>query len=892
MPLLRKILVVDDNRINRRILCKVLGKEYDTIEAENGEEALELLRESYDKISAVLLDIVMPVMDGYEVLRQMHADRFLSQIPVIVMTGDDAQDTEVKALSLGAHDFLVKPYKPAIIMHRLANTINLRETAALVNAVEKDALTGVYSKEFFYKKAEIMLAEGYNKKYDIICIDIERFKLINDLFGIRIGDDLLKYIGKILGEEVKANGICGRVGVDKFACMVPHREDYAMDTFRGQIERINQFPINISIAVRYGIYQIDDLTIPLNVMCDRALIACNSIKGKYDIYYAFYNDKFREKLISEQIMIDNMSNALTERQFQVYYQPKYNLQTEMIAGAEALVRWIHPEKGFMSPGEFIPLFERNGFITDLDIYVWETVCQDIRAWSDAGIQLVPISVNVSRADIYNPCLADILIGLIKKYDIDINYLHLEVTETAYTENPDQIISTVTKLRSLGFVIEMDDFGTGYSSLNMLSELPIQILKLDMKFIQNETEKKNNKSILGFVVSLAKWLNLLVVAEGVETLKQAEILRELSCDFAQGFYYARPLPRESFEKSLREEEQKRLNKKACALDTKKDTPAELKKMIIIDDIEADRETLAEFFGTSFQIEKFCDIRKAYACIEENSDTTAVIMLNLFMEKQYGFELFSKLHENERLANIPLIVTSPSEAGCEAKALGMGAAEFISKPYNRDVAVYRVNNVMMESRLLILERERELAREIENVKYKVEHDSMTGLYNRFALENIGNKFFEENKNAESVLMLLAINDFDKLNNTFGHDKMDRLINALANKVSGFFREGDTVARISTEGFAIFIPSAIALSDIKRRAVMVCRQMSAPFEGIHLLISMGIAIAPEHGEDYQTLFRHAESALMEATLQSGEQYRIYNEEFTKKLSNHLAEVLSTEA
>ncbi|MEG1799761.1 MAG: EAL domain-containing protein, partial [Synergistaceae bacterium] len=212
------------------------------------------------------------------------------------------------------------------------------------------------------------------------------------------------------------------------------------------------------------------------------------------------------------------------------FQPKYNLKTEQLAGAEALVRWMHPKRGIMAPAQFIPLFEKNGFITDLDLYIWEECCKKMRDWIDAGHLPIAVSVNVSRTDVYNPNLPELLVSLIRKYKLSPRNLHLEITETAYTENPEQLIEVVSRLKSLGFVIEMDDFGTGYSSLNMLSELPIDVLKLDIKFIQSEEKKGHSKSILSFIISLAKWLNLSVIAEGVETKAQVELLQSLNCEY--------------------------------------------------------------------------------------------------------------------------------------------------------------------------------------------------------------------------------------------------------------------------------------------------------------------------------------------------------------------------
>ncbi len=548
-PMYRKILIVDDNDINREILCRILKDEYEVLEAVNGQEALEILNQLHESISAVLLDLVMPVMNGYKVLEHMREDPFLSKIPVIVATGDDAEDAEMQALTLGAHDFIIKPYKPAIIKQRLRNTINLRETAAFVNAVERDELTGIYSKEFFYKKAEAMLKDNPDQKYDIICGDIERFKLVNELFGVKTGNQLLQNVAQAIRYQIGTHGICGRIGADLFACMVKRRKDYSSETFAFITESIDKLAITITVNVSYGIYQIEDTSLPVSIMCDRALIACNSVKGIYDINYAFYNDQFMKNMRAEQIIIDNMKTALKERQFIVYYQPKYDLSSERPAGAEALVRWIHPELGFMPPNDFIPLFERNGFITDLDVYVWDTACRDMSEWIAAGYPPIPISVNVSRADIYNPNLTIILMDMIHKYNLKPEYLHLEITETAYTESSAQLINVIGQLKSMGFLIEMDDFGSGYSSLNMLAEISIDILKLDRGFIQNETTNERSKGIISFVMGLAKWLKLPVVAEGVETEEQIKTLKTLGCDYVQGYYYAKPMPKADFERHV-------------------------------------------------------------------------------------------------------------------------------------------------------------------------------------------------------------------------------------------------------------------------------------------------------------------------------------------------------
>ena len=540
-----KVLVVEDNMLNRELLCGILATEYEVLEAENGQKALEIARRYKEGISIILLDIVMPVMDGYTFLSIVKADAELSSIPVIVATQSDGESDEVAALSHGATDFVAKPYKPQVILHRVASIINLRETAAVLNLMQFDRLTNLYSKEFFFQKVKEMLMQNPDTTYDIVCSDIENFKLINDVFGVSTGDKLLRGIGKMYQEKVEGIGICGRLNSDLFACIIEHRS-LTDDLFIESSAQINRILDVRNIVMKWGVYTVTDRSLSVEQMCDRALLAARSIKGQYGKYFSVYDDTLRDKLLKDQAITDSMETALAQGQFQIYLQPKYRIEDETLVGAEALVRWIHPEWGFQSPAEFIPLFEKNGFITKLDQYVWDRACAALRDFDDRGFAPVSVSVNVSRADIYNADLTDILMKTVKKYDLPPARLHLEITESAYTENPKQIIDTVRRLRELGFVIEMDDFGSGYSSLNMLNEMPIDILKLDMKFIQSETAKPTTQGILQFIIGLARWMHLSVVAEGVETKEQLMRLKEIGCDFVQGYYFAKPMPCNDFE----------------------------------------------------------------------------------------------------------------------------------------------------------------------------------------------------------------------------------------------------------------------------------------------------------------------------------------------------------
>lgn len=275
--------------MNRQVLSNILKDHYHIMEAENGKIALSLLHENKDNIAVVLLDIIMPVMDGYEVLKKMHCDKSLSKIPVIVASGESGEEAEVRALSLGANDYVLKPYQPDIIKHRIANTIYLKETSAFVNSVQHDSLTKVYSKDFFYLKVKEILDNKPTSKYDLICLDVERFKLVNDIYGIKIGDKLLQSIAKVLMKYVSEIGFCGRIGADEFVCFVERINHYQEQQFIDFIKSVNAVSnINLELNLHFGIYQIEDYSTPVNIMCDRAILAKNSIKSKYNLYFAFY----------------------------------------------------------------------------------------------------------------------------------------------------------------------------------------------------------------------------------------------------------------------------------------------------------------------------------------------------------------------------------------------------------------------------------------------------------------------------------------------------------------------------------------------------------------------------------------------------------------------------
>lgn len=412
-----------------------------------------------------------------------------------------------------------------------------------------DELTGIYNKQAFYAKTKEMLLDNPDKNFDLLRINIERFKVLNDLFGESTGDKLLRYIGKFLKEINLPLCVSGRLYADNFVVCYEAGKGDSRRMINTLQMVADSFAINNRTILSFGLYRIDDKTLPVSVMCDRANMALWKAKGNFKNPYCEYDEKMRQQVLKEQKIINAMEMAIQNKEFTLYLQPKYDIGKGTIIGAEALVRWISLENGFISPGDFIPVFENNGFVYEVDKFIWEESCRYLRKWLDEGREVHPISVNVSRIDLYDPKLVQHLVDLREKYQLPSQYLELEITESAYTEDPEQIITITRQLREAGFVILMDDFGTGYSSLNMLKDIQIDVLKLDMGFLKSSDYSAKGGNILTAILKMAESLKMQTIAEGVETKEQVEFLKSIGCKYVQGFYYSKPLPVGEFEKLI-------------------------------------------------------------------------------------------------------------------------------------------------------------------------------------------------------------------------------------------------------------------------------------------------------------------------------------------------------
>jgi len=549
----RLVLVADDESVNRELLGLILQDEYELLFAADGRETLDTIRQHRETLSLVLLDLMMPVMSGTEVLKAVKEAPELRHIPVIVITGD--QEAEVESLGYGASDFIPKPYPKAEVIHaRMLRTIELNEDRQIIQSTERDPLTGLYNREFFYRYAEQFDQHHRELEMDALVVDINHFHMINERFGAAYGDEVLRRIGERVREMVRdTGGIVCRREADTFMVYCPHGKDYKEILDNAAIGLSEDDSANNRVRLRMGVYANVDKSLDIQRRFDRAKMAADTVRNSFARNIGIYDGTMHERELYVEQLIEDFPKAIAEKQFRVFYQPKFDVRPEIpvLASAEALVRWQHPTLGMISPGVFIPLFEDNGLIQTLDHYVWETAAAQIRNWKERFAFTVPVSVNVSRIDMYDPHLVDRFQTMLAKNFLSADELLLEITESAYTQDSEQIIATVNQLRTLGFHIEMDDFGTGYSSLNMISSLPIDALKLDMQFIRNAFRERRDTRMLEVIIDIADYLSVPVIAEGVETEEQLNALKAMGCDLVQGFYFSRPVPPEEYERFVLE-----------------------------------------------------------------------------------------------------------------------------------------------------------------------------------------------------------------------------------------------------------------------------------------------------------------------------------------------------
>lgn len=545
----KTVMVVDSRPGQREAIKSILSEGYEIMEARSTGDAI--LQISCGKtVDAILLGNLL--QDGRKVgfLDKIRNSGY-DFIPVIVILENSEEEQGLEALDHGAWDYVPRPIRTKTLRNRLDRAILQRKGnfhEGLRYMRERDRLTGLYNREKMFAETRRMIDRHMDMLFVFLRFDIDRFRLYNAIFGEARGDRLLLVLAETIEGMSGFFDLCtyGRMSADTFCICEPYNGEILQSQIQMIKDRLAGFEEDYLLEPTVGAYIVEEPDLEIEEMYIRAFIGSKKCKNKFASYLGFYDMDEGIREAEEAAIVNSMQAAMDEEQFVIYFQPKFDIANDRDIGAEALVRWKHPDTGLMPPKYFIPVFERNGFISRLDYYVWEHVCRLIHKWREDGIRLDPITVNISRISLHNPRLADILLNLLAQYDVPMCLFNLEITESAYVSDPEVIQEAIQRLHRAGFILLMDDFGSGYSSLNMLKDIDVDVLKIDMQFLSGGVSPGKGKIILESVIQMAGNLGMPVIMEGVETQEQKRFLYKIGCNYVQGYYYARPMPQHEYE----------------------------------------------------------------------------------------------------------------------------------------------------------------------------------------------------------------------------------------------------------------------------------------------------------------------------------------------------------
>lgn len=408
-----------------------------------------------------------------------------------------------------------------------------------------DRLTGLYVKEHLFRRTEEMLLGHPETTYLIIFVNVSEFKVVNDIFGNDFGDYTLQRIANRIRYYMTESCVYGRLGGDTFGICIP-KEQFPVEQLNQLLSTstVSDGRVEHRVLVHMGVYEVTERDLDVSVMFDRARMALQTIRETYNTYIAFYDDRMREQMLWNQKITTQLMGAIEQRQVCPYLQPMVDAVGRVV-GAEALVRWNHPEEGFLSPGRFIPVFEKNGLIADVDKYMWRCACEILSRWQQEGRDLF-LSVNISPRDFYYMDVEEEIRKVVREFDVEPSRLRIEITETIMMADVKNRVQILKKLKQDGFMVEMDDFGSGYSSLNMLKDMPVDLIKIDMTFLEESKDSSKAQTILHNIISMSDDLGISALTEGVETQSQYRMLATMGCKLFQGYYFAKPMPVDEFE----------------------------------------------------------------------------------------------------------------------------------------------------------------------------------------------------------------------------------------------------------------------------------------------------------------------------------------------------------
>lgn len=675
------ILLVDSRPESASGMEKLLEYDYTVIRVDAKEAPGAYLRYR-DRVSLVLLSR----FDAREITKEITEAHRVNGLPVVVYDDRYDPEEEVRALNLGAADYLSAPFDKRVLLARIATAV--RDWHPLSDS--RDLVSGASKLSYFLTTARNFLNENKDREHVLVCAGVCGIREVNERYGLVRGDAFLHHLAESLA-VLSDSEVC-RADANSFVFIMDKMRAGSTDwkLLAGGFQSYFT-ESRLAFGVKFSVCSIANDEPDIRAMIDAAVIAVRSIKSKFSTDVIRF-DKARVDLVRREYQLARrMEMALEKEEFELYLQPKNDLNTGAVCGAEALVRWNHPEFGLVPPDVYVPMFERNGFISELDNYIWEKACQVLASWKGRKDFDFPISVNVSRLDLENDDLVERIEALVDRYGVPHDRLHLEVTESAYVDDPDRVLYCLRRLREHGFKIEMDDFGSGYSSLSALASMPVDYIKLDMRFVQKHDNEEANNRIVTIITSLAKWLNLPMIVEGIEDTQTSEKMRDMGCQTAQGFLYSRPVPSVVFERYVKDTARDLAAKKSAAPVPVKTRPAPKNTavtVLIAEETVAARKALVEI------ISPFCTVVTAtngYEAVDRIADTDVTVMIiDLMMSRMDGFEVIERMKDDG--IGVPFVVTSDPEEGAELRSLHLGAAGFIARPYQPEVVMHTLQGVL--------------------------------------------------------------------------------------------------------------------------------------------------------------------------------------------------------
>lgn len=528
------ILLVEDGDFNRSLLRKILENDYTIIEAGNGQEALDILNKNPSEISAIILDLVMPIMDGFTFIKIVRRDNAFKNIPILVTTVLDESYNELEVLKLGASDFIAKPFNPVVIKQRVANVISLHENAVLRNVLEKDELTNLYNTKMFCQITEGLIRTEKNTVFGIIVINIRDFQSINNSLGYKEGNALLIYLADIIRRESLLNQcVYGRLSADNFAVCMPFNKPFIDNYTKIVTKDLENYTNRININLHFGIYEITDTTMDVMTMCEMARLASKD-KSTQELATYFTPEIAAEKEMNDELL-DTMPSALDNKEFTMYFQPKYDMNNT-ISLLEAVIRWNHPVHGTLSPERFISLTEENCMSRQLDAFALDYVCAMLAKRITDGDTIIPICINLSRGDLYDPHLESNIAESLKTYDISANNLILECKEDIYMNDVEAFTHLIDIAKNLNIRIAIDNFGSLFGAINALLNLPISFVTLNLQTIKIPRDK------IPSVINMLRMIDgCCITILGIETEEDLLFAKALNVDYLQGNYLSPALP---------------------------------------------------------------------------------------------------------------------------------------------------------------------------------------------------------------------------------------------------------------------------------------------------------------------------------------------------------------